>query len=313
MIVPDSIALNEYLDLERAEIERALDRYLPNPPDCPSVVCQAMRYSVMGGGKRFRPVLTLAAAESVATALGTALDRSRALALPAACAVEFIHTYSLIHDDLPAMDDDALRRGRATLHVAFGEGIAILAGDSLLAEAFALMAREPSDVASELVGRKLRVIQKVADAAGGTGMVGGQAIDLEAAAGRVALDGPALQSMHLKKTGALIRAAACAGAIITGATDAQVAAIDRFASELGLAFQIVDDVLDVESTTAQMGKATGKDEAAGKTTYPTLYGVGRSRQMARESIDRGCQALTEAGLTYRRLPEIGEWVISRTH
>jgi geranylgeranyl diphosphate synthase type II len=316
VIVRESIALPEYLDLERADIERGLDLFLPNPPDCPTVVCQAMRYSVMGGGKRFRPVLTLAAAEAVAHAInpGTGgAERARGLALPAACAIEFIHTYSLIHDDLPAMDDDALRRGRPTLHVAFGEGIAILAGDSLLAEAFALLAREPADETGDLISRKLRVIRKVGEAAGGTGMVGGQAIDLEGAAGRVTLDGPTLQSMHLKKTGALIRAAACAGAIIAGGTDAHVSAIDRFATELGLSFQIVDDILDVESTTAEMGKTTGKDAAAGKTTYPTLYGISRSRQMARESIDRGQRALVDAGLTYRRLPEIGEWVVSRTH
>ena len=138
-------------------------------------------------------------------------------------------------------------------------------------------------------------------------------MDLEAAGGRLSLDGAALQGMHLKKTGALIRAAACAGAIIAGGTDAQIAAIDRFATELGLAFQIVDDVLDVEATTDQMGKTTGKDAAAGKTTYAALYGVERSRQMARESIDRARHALISAGLTYKRLPEIAEWVVSRTH
>src|SRR5947208_13288094 len=188
---------------------------------------EAMRYSVFAGGKRFRPILTLAVADSVAR---DATD----LALPAACAIELIHTYSLIHDDLPAMDDDTLRRGRPTLHVVYGDGIAILAGDGLHAGAFGLLAREPSD--ETLAARKLRVIQIVGDAAGAGGMVGGQAIDLQAGGqargARIELDVDGLRVMHARKTGALIRAAASAGAIMAGGDEDRIRAVDEYASEL---------------------------------------------------------------------------------
>src|SRR5688500_16981204 len=196
-----------------------------------------MRYSLFAGGKRLRPMLALAAAESVALANDDDLAVRRADALPAACALELIHTYSLVHDDLPAMDDDTLRRGRPTSHVVFGEGQAILAGDALLTEAFALMSREPADPA--LAPRKLHAIRVVADAAGPCGMVGGQAIDLEAAGSGSAFDADGLRAMHARKTGALIRASAAAGAIMAGAAPAALQAIESYASELGLAFQIV--------------------------------------------------------------------------
>ena len=305
--------LREWLEARRVEVDAALERYLPSAPACPDRVGEAMRYSLFAGGKRLRPVLALASAEAVALAAGGDPAAVRAAALPAACALELIHTYSLVHDDLPAMDDDTLRRGRPTNHVVFGEGLAILAGDGLLTEAFALMAREPArDGDAALDARKLRALRIVAEAAGPCGMVGGQAIDLEAAGSGTAFDGDGLRAMHARKTGALIRASAAAGAVMAGATDAQLAAIERFASELGLAFQIVDDVLDVEGASADLGKTAGKDAAAGKPTYPALYGLDASRRMAEECVARALTALADAGLA-GQLPAIARWVTSRTN
>jgi geranylgeranyl diphosphate synthase type II len=298
-----------WLDARRREIEAALERYLPASPACPPRVRDAMRYSLLAGGKRLRPTLALAAAEAVALANGSDVEAGRTSALPAACALELIHTYSLIHDDLPAMDDDTLRRGRPTSHVVFGEGLAILAGDGLLTEAFALMAREPRDGDP---ARKLRAIAIVADAAGACGMVGGQAIDLEAAGTGATFDGEGLRAMHARKTGALIRAAAAAGAVMASASEAQLAAIERFATELGLAFQIVDDILDVEGASEELGKTAGKDAAAGKPTYPALYGLDASRRMAAECVDRALAALDGARLA-GQLPAIARWVTNRTN
>ena len=302
--------LPEWLEARRAEVERALEQYLPSAPACPPRVGEAMRYSLFAGGKRLRPMLALAAAEAVADSVRGDLEAARALALPAACALELIHTYSLVHDDLPAMDDDTLRRGRPTSHVVFGEGQAILAGDALLTEAFALMSREPGD--ASLAARKLRAIRIVADAAGACGMVGGQAIDLEAAGAGASFDGDGLRAMHARKTGALIRASAAAGAVMAGATEAQLQAIERFASELGLAFQIVDDILDVEGASHSLGKTAGKDAAAGKPTYPALFGLEASRRMAADCVGRALGAL-EAGHLHGQLPAIATWVTSRSN
>jgi len=301
----------EYLQLRRAEIEAALTGALPVPPECPAVVADAMRYSVTAGGKRLRPVLCLASADAV--------GGDRSLAMPAACAVELIHTYSLIHDDLPAMDNDTLRRGRPTLHVVAGEGMAILAGDGLLTEAFALLARAPETTDAAIEARKLRVVCLVATAAGPIGMVGGQAIDLHCGTTDPGgprtppLDADGLRVMHSKKTGALIRASAVAGAIMGGAGDATVAQIDAAAAELGLAFQIVDDILDVEGSSALLGKTTGKDAAAGKPTYPALYGLDTARRMAAECLQRAESALCAVGLAQSRLMEIGRWIVHRSN
>jgi geranylgeranyl pyrophosphate synthase len=312
----DSLAA--FLEASRARVDEALDRYLPTPPACPAIITEAMRYSVFAGGKRFRPILTLAAAEAVARTMGVAqafrpAGETTDLALPAACAIELIHTYSLIHDDLPAMDDDTLRRGRPTLHVIYGDGIAILAGDGLHAEAFALLAREPSD--ERLAARKLRIIQIVGEAAGSIGMVGGQAIDLQAAGqtrgARVALDADGLRLMHARKTGALIRAAATAGAILAGADEARIRAVDAYAAELGLAFQIVDDILDVEGEAAALGKTAGKDAASSKPTYPALFGLDRSRALAADCIGRANAALEGARLTEGWLAPIADWILHR--
>jgi geranylgeranyl diphosphate synthase type II len=302
--------LRGWLEARRAEVDAALERYLPAAPACPPRVGEAMRYSLFAGGKRLRPILALAAADAVAAANHADAARALADALPAACALELIHTYSLIHDDLPAMDDDTLRRGRPTSHIVFGEGQAILAGDGLLTEAFALMAREPAG--SSLADRKLRAIRLVADAAGPCGMVGGQAIDLEAAGTGASFDGDGLRAMHARKTGALIRASAAAGAVMAGATDTQIAAIEQFASELGLAFQIVDDILDVEGASQALGKTAGKDAAAGKPTYPALFGLEASRRMAEECVARAVAAL-DASRIAGRLPGIARWVTSRSN
>jgi geranylgeranyl pyrophosphate synthase len=303
-------ALEPYLAARRSEIEAALLAYLPVAPDAPAIVAEAMRYSVVAGGKRLRPVLTLTTAD----ALGGAA--ARALALPCACAIEMIHTYSLIHDDLPAMDDDTLRRGRPTLHVVAGDGMAILAGDGLQAEAFKLIAREPISDDASIAQRKLRVIDIVADAAGARGMVGGQAIDLHAVRPgpnhtRTPLTARDVEEMHARKTGALIRAATVAGAVMAGAAEHVVRAIDQFATEIGLAFQIVDDVLDVEAASETLGKTAGKDAAAGKPTYPSLYGLARSRELAVECQHRAEAALAAVGLAESHLAGIAQGIVSR--
>jgi len=307
------MSLGAYLEARRAEIDAALATVLSSTADIPPVVADAMRYSLTAGGKRLRPVLCLASAEAV--------GGERVAAMPAACAIELIHTYSLIHDDLPAMDNDTMRRGRPTLHVVAGEGMAILAGDGLLTEAFALLSRPVASGFSRKddadAARTLRVIHVIATAAGPAGMVGGQAIDLACVtpdpSGRLApaLDADGLRDMHARKTGALIRAAAVAGAIMGGGRDAAVAAIDAAATELGLAFQIVDDVLDVEGASADLGKTSGKDAAAGKPTYPSLYGIARSRAMAAECLARADATLAAAGLADSRLLEIGRWIVTR--
>jgi geranylgeranyl diphosphate synthase type II len=310
------VTFAEYLETQRTEVDAALDAFLPTAAQCPAVVAEAMRYSVMAGGKRLRPLLVLAAAEAVAARLAVDQAQARALALPAACAIEMIHTYSLIHDDLPAMDDDELRRGRPTLHMVYGEGMAILAGDGLHAEAFGLLAREPRSADAALSARRLRVLAVVADAAGSAGMVGGQAIDLDAVGTKTRrpskpLDVNGLREMHARKTGALIRASVAAGALMAGAEDRLLAALDRFASEIGLAFQIVDDILDIEGAAVTLGKTAGKDAAAGKPTYPAFFGLDQSRRLASECLTRALSALDEATLAGSRLDDIARWIVDR--
>jgi geranylgeranyl diphosphate synthase type II len=275
-----------------------------------------MRYSLLGGGKRLRPLLAIASGEGVAQAIGGSEAAARDLAMPAACALEMIHTYSLIHDDLPSMDDDDLRRGRPTSHVVHGEGMAILAGDGLQAEAFRLLAREPHGFHPTLMQRKLRVLGLIAEAAGAIGMVGGQAIDLEAIAPgpqrtKTALTPDALKDMHARKTGALIRASVAAGAIMGGADDRLFAALDQYGTEIGLAFQIVDDILDEEGSAATLGKTAGKDKAAGKPTYPAFFGLERSRELAADCRTKARAALERAHLLDSRLADIAGWIIDR--
>jgi geranylgeranyl pyrophosphate synthase len=309
--------LDVWLEAQRRAVESALDAYVPTVNEAPRVVADAMRYPLLGGGKRLRPMLVLAAAEAVAERGGLSLDEARSLALPVACAIELIHTYSLVHDDLPAMDNDTMRRGRPTTHVVFGDGMGILAGDALLTEAFLLLAREPAAARGidehELNRRKLAVVAVVASAAGAAGMVGGQALDLRAAAsGGASIDAAALRDMHARKTGALIRASAVSGAIMAGGSDAEVEAISRYAAQLGLAFQIVDDILDVEGASADLGKTAGKDAAAGKPTYPSIYGLEQSRRLATECLESALAAINDIGLG-GQLPAIGRWVVGRTN
>jgi geranylgeranyl pyrophosphate synthase len=309
--------LRAWLERQRQIVEAALDRFMPSAGRAPAVLCDAMRYSLFAGGKRLRPLLVLASAEAVALHLREPVEEARALALPAACALELIHTYSLVHDDLPAMDDDMLRRGRPTAHVVFGEGMAILAGDGLLTEAFSLLAREPAASAAlppgELARRRLEAAACIAEAAGAAGMAGGQALDLQAAvAGAAPLDEAGLRDMHSRKTGALILASVQAGAVMAGAGDPLRQALERYAREVGLAFQIVDDVLDVEGASADLGKTAGKDAAAGKPTYPALYGLEESRRLATDGISRALAALEASGVE-GQLPAIARWVLSRTN
>ena len=301
-------SLAEYLDARRTQIDEALRRFLPDAPACPPGLSAAMRYSLDAGGKRLRPILVLAAAEAVAA---DSTDAALARALPAACAVELIHTYSLIHDDLPAMDDDCLRRGRPTNHIVHGEGMAILAGDGLLTEAFALLASEPPHESLSLA--KIRTISVIARAAGACGMVGGQAIDLLAVGSAEAFDGPSLQDMHARKTGALLRASAVAGSIMGGGSDEAIAAVDDFGRHLGLAFQIVDDILDVEGDARTLGKTAGKDAKAGKPTYPSIYGLDASRRLAADRHDAAVGALRSVRLQESRLADIAAWVVKRTN
>jgi geranylgeranyl diphosphate synthase type II len=303
-------SFDEYIRLRRAEVDAALAAVLPHPPECPAVVAEAMRYSVTAGGKRLRPILCLASTEAV--------GGDRSLAMPVACAIELIHTYSLVHDDLPAMDNDTMRRGRPTLHVVAGEGMAILAGDGLLTEAFAVMAAAPAGADAAVHMRQLRVIAIVARAAGASGMVGGQALDLtgnDRGPGDVAAP-PGAEQLALissKKTGALIRASAVAGAIMGGAGDHDVALIDDAAAQFGLAFQIIDDILDVEGVASTLGKTIGKDAAAGKPTFPAIYGLDAARRMAGECLEKAERSLRSARLAQSRLMDIGRWIVDRSN
>jgi geranylgeranyl pyrophosphate synthase len=312
-------ALSSYLDELRQTIEPALETVIASGR-YPTLIADAMRYSLMGGGKRLRPCLTLAVAERVGAMNGVSDADARSRALPAACAVEMIHSYSLVHDDLPAMDDDRLRRGRPTTHVVFGDGAAILAGDGLLTEAFVVLAESPSPLIDRgapepTADQRLRAIEVLSRAAGANGMVGGQAIDL-AAAGRVPsvtspiLDASGLEDMHARKTGALIRASATIGAIVAGAGGRVIQAVDAYAREIGLAFQIVDDLLDVEGSHEALGKTAGKDAAAGKPTYPALFGIEESRRLAAACVDRAKRALASEGLG-GRLDDIADWSLGR--
>lgn len=285
-------------------IERALRSYLPASDDCPPRLREAMEYSLLAGGKRLRPVLTLLTCE--------ACGGPSPAALPAACALEMVHTYSLIHDDLPAMDDDDLRRGRPTNHKVYGEALAILAGDGLLTLAFELVATgvQPPDVAASCC-------VELASAAGAAGMVGGQAADLEAEdippSGDTAIDGERLAAIHRRKTGALIACAASLGARVAGASEPTRAALAGYGRDIGLAFQIADDLLDVTGNRDRMGKGVGKDASHGKLTYPGLYGVEGSRQRAAELVERACAAVAPLGPAGGPLAALARYVLDRDH
>ena len=290
-----------YLEERKKLIDEELDQYLPQHGQAPERLREAMRYSVFAGGKRLRPILTMAAAE--------AMGKGKELVLPAACALEFIHTYSLIHDDLPAMDDDDLRRGKPTCHRVYGEATAILAGDALLTLAFAvisknrMIARISGDTVAE-------VVQIIADGAGAAGMVGGQIADLEAE-GQPA-DAETMLYIHSRKTGALFQAALGAGALLAGADKSALSAFKRFGEQFGLAFQITDDILDVEGETELIGKPAGSDEKNAKATYPSIYGLEQSYRMAEESVAQAVDALRVFPERAEPLRQIARYLLTRS-
>jgi len=278
---PD-LDLNAYLKERKQKIDEAIDHYLPGGEQSPEDLFKAMRYSLFAGGKRIRPILCLAAAETVnPSCLSDAL-------LPVACSLEYIHTYSLIHDDLPAMDNDDYRRGNPTSHKVFGEALAILAGDALLTEAFSLMTRRDLKAAST-PENLLRVISEIATAAGAFGMVGGQVDDVQAEGKPGNLD--TLHRIHARKTGAMIVVSLRAGAILAGGTEADISALTDYGHKIGLVFQIADDILNVEGDRTLLGKNTGSDAARGKMTFPLLLGVETSRQKALSLVEEALSDL----------------------
>ncbi len=295
----DKEFLKAYLNDRQNIVEEALTRYLPSEDNIPADIFKAIRYSVFAGGKRIRPILCLAAVE--------ALGGDIAQALPVACSVELIHTYSLIHDDLPAMDNDDFRRGKPTSHKVFGEAIAILAGDALLTEAFNLLSRaEKVRLPAE---RSLAVIQVIAQAAGIYGMVGGQALDLLAEKTNPDLD--VLSDIHRRKTGALIVAAVKSGAIICGASEQKVQALTDYGMNIGLAFQIADDILNVEGDSRLMGKQTGSDAARGKVTYPSIIGLDNARIILSEYLAAAIQSIDDFDDRALPLRVIADYIINR--
>jgi len=293
--------LKQYITDRCQLLDNELDKRLPPESELPFSLHRSMRYSTFAGGKRVRPILLLAACEAV----GGGVDP----ALPAACAMELIHTYSLVHDDLPAMDDDDFRRGNPTNHKVFGEAVAILAGDALLTEAFILLSA-PSFAANVPADRILPVIHEIACCAGSRGMVGGQVVDMESE-GNHDVDLPTVQYIHIHKTGALIKASVKVGAILGGADERQLAAMVRYGEAIGLAFQIADDILDIEGTTEQLGKDAGSDQARGKATYPAVVGIEEARRRAAELLDMALDALGEFDFRADPLREIARYVVER--
>jgi farnesyl diphosphate synthase len=294
--------LTERLDVWRQRVERELERWLPPETSVPQRLHAAQRYSVLGPGKRIRPALAYATAET----LGVPLERVDA----AACALELIHAYSLVHDDLPAMDDDDLRRGRPTCHRAFDEATAILAGDSLQVLAFEILASHPGAPAEASV--RLCQIRTLAEASGTAGMAGGQALDL-AAEGRN-LSVAELEQIHALKTGALIRASVMMAAQSAPALDdAGRAALERFAAAIGLAFQVQDDILDVEGDEALLGKPVGSDQARGLPTYPALVGLQAARQRVQQLHAAAADALAAQGWQDGPLAAVAAWLLGRRH
>ena len=291
--------IKEYLARRAEEVNLWLDCLVPSDTVPPQQLHQAMRYSLLAGGKRLRPTLVLASGE----AFGAEADDL----MPAACAIEMIHTYSLIHDDLPAMDNDDLRRGRPTCHKAFGEAVAILAGDALLTQAFRVLA---SDAPGRNPERQVRVIREFATAAGTVeGMIGGQMADIENEGKQV--DSSTLEYIHRSKTGALITAPVVVGGLIAGASDEQIEKLRAYGERIGLAFQIADDMLDVTSTSEQLGKTPGKDQAARKATYPAIHGMAASEARARELVNEAVEVASSLRVDSRILEELARFIIAR--
>ncbi len=291
--------LSAYLQQQQAQVEAALDSAIPLT--YPEKIYEAMRYSLLAGGKRLRPILCLATCEMA----GGSIDA----AMPTACALEMIHTMSLIHDDLPAMDNDDYRRGRLTNHKVYGEDIAILAGDGLLAYAFEYIAAHTQNVPAQQV---LQVIAHLGRAAGAAGLVGGQVVDLESE-GKSDVSVETLHFIHTHKTAALLEACVVCGGILAGLAALDLQRLSRYAQNIGLAFQIVDDILDITSTQEELGKTAGKDLQAQKVTYPSLWGLEESRRQAHQLIAAAKEELAPFGEGARPLLAIADFITSRTH
>jgi geranylgeranyl diphosphate synthase type II len=291
--------LKRYLIARQKEVDRALDRFLPKASVPPATIHKAMRYSLFAGGKRLRPILCLAAAE--------ACGGKTSAALPHACAVECIHTYSLIHDDLPSMDNDDLRRGRPTCHKVFGDGIAILAGDALLTIAFEIATHAKPVSRYDLCD----VFREIAVASGSRKLIAGQVADLEAEGRRITR--AQVCSIHENKTAALLTASVRLGAMAANANGKQLAAISAFGRALGLAFQVIDDILDVTQTSDKLGKSAGKDIAAQKATYPAVIGLEKSRAEARRLTRRAHAALESLGENARVLRALADYLLAREY
>jgi len=294
--------LQAYLQEKKELIDAALDSHLPSAERFPQRLHQAMRHILFSGGKRLRPVLALSSGETVG---GRSVD-----ILPCACALELLHTYSLIHDDLPAIDNDDYRRGTSTTHRKFGEAIAILAGDALLTEAFRLLTSPPV-TKSFSAGTLIEVINEVAHAAGAAGMIGGQVVDIESEGKEIDL--PLLEYIHTHKTGALILVSVRMGAKLGGANAGELEALNRYGESIGLAFQIIDDLLNVEGEKEEMGKSPGTDAAKSKATYPQLLGVSESRRRAEDLITSAHKALEPFGTRADTLREIATFIVTRRY
>lgn len=299
MIEKDETFLKAYLQDRRNIVEEALLRYLTPQSNIPADIYKAVHYSVFAGGKRIRPILCLAAVDAVGGNL--------APAMPVACALELIHTYSLIHDDLPAMDNDDFRRGKPTSHKVFGEAMAILAGDALLTEAFVLLSRAEKERLP--VQRRLSVIQEIAQAAGISGMVGGQALDVLSE--KSVPDENSLGDIHRRKTGALIVAAVKAGAILFNAPKDKVQTLSQYGTNIGMAFQIADDILNVEGDRKLMGKETGSDAVHGKLTYPSLLGLDASKERLKKYVDTAIESISNFDERARPLRIIARYIEER--
>jgi geranylgeranyl diphosphate synthase type II len=290
--------LKETLELGRQAADRALERLLPPATQHPTSIHQAMRHSVFAGGKRLRPILCMEAGRMVSGTLPAGIDDVGA-------ALEMLHTYSLIHDDLPALDNDDLRRGRPTCHKAFGEATAILAGDALQTQAYEVLAQIGC-----VAEARVAIIREIAHATGTIdGMIGGQVVDLEAEHKKADL--ATLEYIHRSKTAALITASVVSGGMYAGANDAQVGRLRAYGQSIGLAFQIVDDVLDVTQTSEQLGKTAGKDTAAEKATYPSLFGIEESIRKADALVDRACAELDEFGSAATTLKDLAHFLVER--
>lgn len=304
LLAEQKVTIKSYLNKQRAIVEMALEKYMLAAEGTFRHHIEAMRYSLFLGGKRIRPILCLAA--------GDAVDNShitRENLLLVSCALECIHTYSLIHDDLPAMDDDELRRGKPTNHMIYGEAAAVLAGDGLLTWAFELISNREFGTLSS--GKRLAIINSIAQAAGPLGMVGGQALDIACENEEVSFE--TLQDIHSSKTGALITAAVHAGAIGSGADQEQTERLIEYGNKIGLAFQIVDDLLNVTATTEQLGKTAGSDAEHGKATYPRFFGINTTREKAKEAVNAAKEAIADFDHNSDPLRQLADYIYSRSH